>query len=249
MKKTGQLRAGAVRFAGGLFACGLAALLAQGGCAESEPIEFVLLPDGGSSVTATGGSDSPSTGGQQGTGGTVGTGGDQGTGGNSSTGGSKGTGGFTATGGITGTGGNGTGGVKATGGNNGTGGTGGMGGVRATGGAGGMKATGGSNGTGGTVGTGGAGGSGATFTQVYQMIFSVSCTGSQCHNPGSQGGFSFSSQSTAYTAVKSRVTAGNANNSSIYTLVNGGRMPPTGKLSSSMISLLASWINAGALNN
>lgn len=81
------------------------------------------------------------------------------------------------------------------------------------------------------------------------MILNVSCAGSSCHNPGSQRGVSFASQSSAYSAVKSRVTPGNATGSSFYSLVNGGGMPPGGKLSSSQLSLLASWINAGALNN
>lgn len=81
------------------------------------------------------------------------------------------------------------------------------------------------------------------------MILSASCTGSQCHSPGTQGGVSFASQSSAYSAAKSRVTAGNASGSSLYTLVNGGRMPPGGKLPAAQISLLAAWINAGALNN
>ncbi|HXJ19064.1 MAG TPA: hypothetical protein VMT03_02440 [Polyangia bacterium] len=32
-------------------------------------------------------------------------------------------------------------------------------------------------------------------------------------------------------------------------LVNGGRMPPGGKLPASRISLIAAWIDAGAMNN
>jgi hypothetical protein len=112
-------------------------------------------------------------------------------------------------------------------------------------------ATGGSRGTGGTVGTGGTGGAAtATFTQVYQSILTVSCKGSTCHNPGTQGGVSFSSQSTAYNSVKSRVVAGNANNSSFYTILTSGRMPDGGpKLSTTLLNLVAAWINAGAMNN
>lgn len=252
MKRTLKLHARLARFAGGLVACGLAAVLAQGGCAESEPISFVLEPPDAGSMVSTGGTDA--TGGQNGTGGMVGTGGEPGTGGALGTGGTTGTGGVTGTGGITGSGGTratggtqGMGGTKATGGTTGTGGVLGTGGMKAAGGttgAGGMKAT------GGTTGAGGAGGSAPTFTEVYQMILSVSCTGSQCHNPGSQGGVSFSSQSTAYSSVKNRVSAGNANGSSLYTLVKNGQMPPTGtKLNSTQLSLISGWINAGAMNN
>ncbi|HVT08814.1 MAG TPA: hypothetical protein VHO67_15255 [Polyangia bacterium] len=238
---------------------GLAALLAEGGCAESTPIDDVLVPDGGSGSNSGSGGASSGSGGSQETGGSTGStgsGGSQGTGGTPGTGGGTGglsaTGGATGTGGVIGAGGNtasggmmGTGGGRATGGATGSGGT-GTGGGRATGG---MTGSGGT-GTGGGRATGGAGGSAApTFTQVYQMILSVSCTGSQCHSPGTQGGVSFSSQSTAYSAVKGRVVAGNASGSSLYSLVNGGRMPPGNKLPAAQISLLAAWINAGALNN
>jgi hypothetical protein len=233
---------------------GLAAVLAQGGCAESTPIDFVSNPDSG--TRGEGGS-------ANGSGGSEASGGSVGSGGGTASGGSPGTGGISASGGATGTGGvRGTGGVSATGGTTGTAGMSGTGGGRATGGttgSGGSTATGGATGTGGTRATGGATGSGGstgaggsaapTFTQVYQMILSVSCTGSQCHSPGTQGGVSFASQSSAYSASKSRVTAGNASGSSLYTLVNGGRMPPNGKLPAAQISLLAAWINAGALNN
>jgi hypothetical protein len=217
----------------GLLACGFMTVLIQGGCAESEDIAAVQFPDGG--PTATGGSQA--TGGQQGSA----------TGGNTQSGGSIGTGGTLATGGTMGSGGIvGTGGTRATG---GTVGTGGAGGGRATGGT---VGTGGTRATGGTVGTGGTGGTVATvtFTQLYQTILTVSCGGSQCHSPGTQGGVSFASQSSAYSAVKGRVVAGNANGSSFYTLLTSGKMPQgAAKLSTTLLNEVAAWINAGALNN
>ncbi|MFL5308461.1 MAG: hypothetical protein ACJ8F1_24835 [Polyangia bacterium] len=227
----------------GLALSGLVALLAQGGCAESTPVDFVLEPDGGA-TTATGGTGGSATG----SGGSNATGGTVGSGGQTSSGGTQGTGGLSATGGTVGTGGvRGTGGATSTGGVTGTGGVMGTGGARATGGT---TGSGGTRATGGTTGNGGAGGSAApTFTQIYQTILSVSCSGSQCHSPGTQGGVSFASQSSAYSAVHSRVVAGNANGSSLYTLVNGGRMPPGGKLPAAQLSMIAAWINAGAPNN
>ena len=106
-------------------------------------------------------------------------------------------------------------------------------------------------GTGGSTGTGGAGGSAApTFTQVYTTILVTYCSGSSCHNPGSQKGVSFASQSSAYSAVKSRVTVGNGTGSSFYKTISSGSMPPGGpKISAANLALLAAWINAGALNN
>ena len=168
------------------------------------------------------------------------------------TGGSQATGegGVTGSGGIVGSGGTGTGG-SGTGGSA-TGGAIGTGGIKGTGGAigtGGVKGTGGAIGTGG-AGSGGAGGSAApTFTQVYTTVLVTYCSGSSCHNPGSQKGVSFASQSTAYSAVKSRVTAGNGAGSSFYMTVNSGSMPPGQKLSAANLALIKAWIDAGALNN
>ena len=119
-------------------------------------------------------------------------------------------------------------------------------------GTGGLIGTGGVKGTGGSPGTGGSGTGGAaapTFTQVYTTILVTYCSGSSCHNPGSQSGVSFSSQSNAYSAVKNRVTPGNGAGSSFYSTVNNGVMPPGGKLSAANLALIKAWIDAGALNN
>src|SRR6185437_3966516 len=113
-------------------------------------------------------------------------------------------------------------------------------------GSGGATGKGGTTGTGGSTGTGGAAGAGgatATFTQVYAVLM-ANCSGSSCHSPGNQGNVSFASQSSAYSAVKSRVTAGNATGSSFYKLVNGGGMPPGGGLTGTNLTTIANWINA-----
>jgi hypothetical protein len=139
------------------------------------------------------------------------------------------------------------------GGNTGFGGRGGGGGsAGATGSAG----RGGAGGRGGGAGSGSPdggtadGGTAATFTDIYTNILVPHCSGSQCHNPGSQKGISFASQSTGYTAVKNRVTPGNGAGSSFYSTVNSGSMPPGGpKLSSADLAKIKAWIDAGALNN
>jgi hypothetical protein len=235
------------------------------GCAQSEPWDIdVLQPDGGGpsgGMTGSGtGGDGSSSGGTQGTGtggtGDVGSGGSAGNGGGIGTGGiTTGSGGFKGTGGLgaggTGSGGfTGTGGIKGTGGTTGSGGRGGSLGTGGTGAKGGTTGTGGLTGSGGTTGTGGAGGAAPTFTQIYTQILVVYCAGTQCHDPGSQHNVAFSTQSGAYSSVKSLVTPGNATNSSFYKTVNGGSMPPGGpKLSAANLALIAAWINAGALNN
>jgi hypothetical protein len=83
---------------------------------------------------------------------------------------------------------------------------------------------------------------------VYTTILVTYCSGSSCHNPGSQKGISFASRSTAYTAVRNRVTPGNGAGSSFYS-VNSGQMPPGQKLSATNIAMIKAWIDAGALNN
>ena len=76
------------------------------------------------------------------------------------------------------------------------------------------------------------------------------CAGSSCHSPGSQGGVGFSSQSSAYSAVSRRVTAGNGAGSSFYNTVNSGSMPRgASKLSAANLAKIKAWIDAGALNN
>jgi hypothetical protein len=219
-----------------LLAAAVLLTLAASGCAVSETLDF---PDAAGS-----GSGGSSGSGPGGTG--PGSGGGGGTGGMATTG----EGGITGSGGIVGGGGFGMGG-SGTGGS-GRGGTTGTGGIIGTGGitgTGGTAGRGGSTGTGGS-GSGGAGGSAPTFTQIYNNILVVYCSGSSCHNPGSQQGVSFASQAGAYTAVKSRVTAGNGAGSSFYMTVNSGSMPPGGpKLSAANLALINAWIDAGALNN
>ena len=127
------------------------------------------------------------------------------------------------------------------------------------GGAGALAASGGTTGAGGQAGAGGlaaaggvtgaAGAAVVTFTQLYQNILSVSCTGSQCHTPGTQGGVSFGSPASAYKALSRRVIPGDAEGSAFYVLLDTGQMPPTDNLSAAALAQVASWIDAGALNN
>jgi hypothetical protein len=94
------------------------------------------------------------------------------------------------------------------------------------------------------------GGSPPTFTQLYNDILIVSCAGGACHDPGSQKGIAFASQSSAYSAVRNRVTPGNGEGSSFFFTVNSGTMPPGGpKLSAASLALIRAWIDAGALDD
>ncbi len=229
------------------------------GCAQSQLLGDPLATDDAGYQSGTGGSGSGSGTGSAGSGDPTGAGGT----GISGLGGSGGTGsGSTGGGGVaTGSGGAGsTFGLGGTGAEGGTFGLGGAGGTFGLGGQGGFGAGGsaGTTGTGGRAGGGGssAGGAGGTtgasptFTQIYTTILKVYCAGSNCHNPGSAGGVGFASQASAFSAVSSRVKAGNGAGSGFYNTVNSGAMPRgASKLSAANLALIKAWIDAGALNN
>ena len=87
-----------------------------------------------------------------------------------------------------------------------------------------------------------------TFTEIYTTILVIYCAGSSCHNPGTQGGIGFASQSSAYSAVNPRVTPGNGAGSRFYKTVNSGSMPRgAAKLSATNLAKIKAWIDAGAL--
>jgi hypothetical protein len=233
------------------------------GCAVSESL------DPGDAASTGAGGNSGTAGAPEGSAGDVGTGsstgaaGVQGAGyaGTAGLAGTTGAAGAVGMAGTTGTAGTtgmaGAAGVGGRGGGNGAGGTTGSNG-RGGGSAGrGGGGRGGGSGTNGSAGRGGGGGSRSsdggtppTFTEIYQNILLVYCSGSDCHDPGSQGGVSFSTQSSAFTAVSSRVTPGNGAGSSFYDTVNSGAMPRgQAKLSAANLALIRAWIDAGAMNN
>ena len=78
-----------------------------------------------------------------------------------------------------------------------------------------------------------------------------SCSGNGCHIPGPASGIAFDTQAHAYqTLLSLAVKPGSAATSTLYTEIDSGLMPKgRPKLSAALIALVASWINAGALNN
>jgi hypothetical protein len=226
------------------------------GCAQSQLLGDPLAAEdaGFQSGMAGSGSGTAGSGDPTGAGGTgiLGLGGSDGTGSGGSTGGGGVQTGIGGAGGTSGLGGTGAaGGTFGLGGAGGTFGLGGQGGSGA-GGRAGTTGAGGRAGGGGSSagGAGGTGGPSPTFTQIYTTILKVYCAGSNCHTPGSQGGVSFASQASAFSAVSSRVKAGNGAGSSFYNTVNSGSMPRGApKLSAANLALIKAWIDAGALNN
>ncbi|HXJ21244.1 MAG TPA: hypothetical protein VMT03_13515 [Polyangia bacterium] len=200
-------------------------------CADSQPLD----PD---PVNGAGGRIAITEGGSTGSGGTTGTGGIMATGGIPGTG-------ITSTGGK----GSGAGGAGAAG-HAGTAGAAGHGGAAGGGGRQGVMATGGHAGSaGGATGAGGATTT-ATFTQIYTTILSKNCAGSACHNPGSQQGFSASSQTSAYNTLQPFIIPGDGADSVFWEAVDAGDMPRgKPKLSAASIALIKTWIDDGALDN
>jgi hypothetical protein len=107
----------------------------------------------------------------------------------------------------------------------------------------------------------------ATFTELWNTIFSIaekdstsSCSGSSCHNPSTQDGVTMSSKMSAYTSLKAKVSTANPDSSALMTRIadtknDGRRMPPTGMntlkmtrtpLSAALIARVRSWIMNGA---
>lgn len=121
----------------------------------------------------------------------------------------------------------------------------------------------------GTASVGDAAAAPATFTEIYVTILQPTC--SVCHKPEGIGAFQdFSSQSSAYAALvgvkasgpscgssgETRVVAGNASKSLVFQKVSEANPPcgsqmPFGEppLSSTQMTLIEEWINAGALND
>lgn len=86
----------------------------------------------------------------------------------------------------------------------------------------------------------------AKFSQVLADILQPKCV--SCHGNGGSGGVSLNT----YAGVAKVVKAGNATGSQLYISVSGAApsMPLGGTpLTTAQLQELASWINAGALNN
>lgn len=127
------------------------------------------------------------------------------------------------------------------------------------GGGGGKSSSGGSgsggtkSGSGGATGqagqsSGGAGGAAPTFTEIYSKLltntqYASNCNGADCHNPGKQKGFDFSTQANAYASVKSKT-------SQLVSELTSGAMPRgKPKMPAADLALIKAWVAAGAQNN
>ena len=87
-----------------------------------------------------------------------------------------------------------------------------------------------------------------TFAEIYSSIIVPHCSGSECHNPGTQLDVTFATPASAYQAIHERVLANNHAESPFYQLLDAGTMPLGGpRLSDADLSKIAAWIDAGAM--
>ncbi len=86
----------------------------------------------------------------------------------------------------------------------------------------------------------------AYFSSVLP-IFTSYCASGGCHDAGSRrSGY----QLTDYTHILQKgISKGNPNNSSVYTAMTGGSMPPGQRMTQAQLALVQKWILQGALNN
>lgn len=87
-----------------------------------------------------------------------------------------------------------------------------------------------------------------TFTEIYTKYltngqYASNCNGSNCHNPGKQKGFDFSTRANAYASVKPKT-------SQVVSELTSGAMPEgKPKMPAADLAVIKAWVAAGALDN
>jgi len=87
-----------------------------------------------------------------------------------------------------------------------------------------------------------------TWTEIYTKLlvnaqYGSNCNGADCHNPGKQKGFDFSTQANAYASVKPKT-------SQVVSELSSGGMPKgKPKMPAADLAMIKAWVAAGAQNN
>lgn len=94
-----------------------------------------------------------------------------------------------------------------------------------------------------------------TWSAIYgQLLVNASypsnCTGSACHDPGTEKGIDLSSSEKGWSTIMNRVKPGMPDASELVTVLQSGDMP-RGRphMPASDIARVSAWIAAGAQNN
>ena len=97
---------------------------------------------------------------------------------------------------------------------------------------------------------GDASATGPGFGELFSTIFLPTCSGGDCHNPGSRGGVNVTTELNAYNSLVQLVSRGDALGSDLYRILASGEMPRGGPpLSSTELADIAAWIDRGAPND
>ena len=87
-----------------------------------------------------------------------------------------------------------------------------------------------------------------TWTEIYTKLlvnaqYGSNCNGADCHNPGKQKGYDFSTQANGYASVKSKT-------SQFVSELSSGAMPQgKTKMPAADLAVIKAWVAAGAQNN
>lgn len=94
-----------------------------------------------------------------------------------------------------------------------------------------------------------------TWTAIYQNLLvnqssPSNCTGSSCHDPGTQKGLDLSTPEMGYATISRRLVPGSPDASDLMIVLQSGYMPQgRPKMPGADIDLIRAWIQAGALEN
>ena len=88
------------------------------------------------------------------------------------------------------------------------------------------------------------------FTNTILPLLTSYCAMTGCHN-GISGGDAGDYTLNTYSGIMKIVSAGNASNSKLVSVINSGSMPPRSHtaISASQLADITAWINQGASNN
>jgi len=87
-----------------------------------------------------------------------------------------------------------------------------------------------------------------TWTQIYTKFlvntqYTSNCNGADCHNPGKQKGYDFSTQANGYSSVKTKTSQ------FVSELSSGGMPKGKPKMPAADLAIIKAWVAAGAQNN
>jgi hypothetical protein len=94
-----------------------------------------------------------------------------------------------------------------------------------------------------------------TWSAIYNNLlvnqsYPSNCTGSSCHDPGSEKGIDLSTPQKGYTTISRRLVPGSPDSSELVTVLQSGSMPETRpRMTAADLDLVRAWIQAGALDN